>query len=148
MPELPPGYALATVHRLETIYRNNLGSSYNEASARILEEPDVHEVIPLVMLNEIRDRRTRGNPNGLYPDRGFHWQMDGFVGTMSSLLMAMSGANYIHDMAGLMEADLTVSYEKLAMDKFMARPLRQETYQTCGNLVLTFDLPAESAATG
>ena len=28
----------------------------------------------------------------------------------------MSGANYIHDIAGLMESDLTVSYEKLAMD--------------------------------
>jgi len=34
--------------------------------------------------------------------------------------------------------------EKLAMDKFMARPLRQETYQTCGDLVLTFDLPEEA----
>ena len=30
--------------------------------------------------------------------------------------MAMSGANYIHDIAGLMETDLTVSYEKLVMD--------------------------------
>ncbi len=35
---------------------------------------------------------------------------------MSSLLVAMSGANYIHDIAGLMDSDLTVSYEKLAMD--------------------------------
>jgi len=35
---------------------------------------------------------------------------------MSSLLVAMSGANYIHDIAGLMEADLTVSYEKMVMD--------------------------------
>jgi trimethylamine--corrinoid protein Co-methyltransferase len=35
---------------------------------------------------------------------------------MSSLLVAMSGANYIHDIAGLMEADLTVSYEKLVVD--------------------------------
>ncbi len=35
---------------------------------------------------------------------------------MSSLLVAMSGANYIHDIAGLMEADLTVSYDKLVMD--------------------------------
>jgi alpha-L-fucosidase 2 len=34
--------------------------------------------------------------------------------------------------------------EKLAMDKFMARPLRQETYQTCGDLVLEFDLPADA----
>jgi len=28
----------------------------------------------------------------------------------------MSGANYIHDIAGLMESDLTVSYEKLVID--------------------------------
>ena len=37
--------------------------------------------------------------------------------------------------------------EKLAMDTFMSRPLRQETYQTCGDLVLKFDLP-EKAETG
>ncbi len=35
---------------------------------------------------------------------------------MSSLLVAMSGANYIHDIAGLMETDLTVSYDKLVID--------------------------------
>jgi len=35
---------------------------------------------------------------------------------MSSLLAAMSGANYIHDIAGLMESDLTVAYEKLVID--------------------------------
>ena len=35
---------------------------------------------------------------------------------MSALLVAMSGANYIHDIAGLTEFDLTVSYEKLVMD--------------------------------
>jgi trimethylamine--corrinoid protein Co-methyltransferase len=39
-----------------------------------------------------------------------------FESGMSSLLVAMSGANYIHDIAGLMESDLTVSYEKLAID--------------------------------
>ncbi len=39
-----------------------------------------------------------------------------YESAMSSLLVAMSGANYIHDSAGLMESDLTVSYEKLAMD--------------------------------
>jgi trimethylamine--corrinoid protein Co-methyltransferase len=39
-----------------------------------------------------------------------------YESAMSSLLVAMSGANYIHDIAGLMESDLTVSYEKLAMD--------------------------------
>ncbi|AKJ64990.1 trimethylamine methyltransferase family protein [Kiritimatiella glycovorans] len=36
--------------------------------------------------------------------------------SMSSLLVAMSGANYIHDIAGLMEADLTVAYDKLVLD--------------------------------
>jgi trimethylamine--corrinoid protein Co-methyltransferase len=35
---------------------------------------------------------------------------------MSALLVAMSGANYIHDIAGLMESDLTVSYDKLVLD--------------------------------
>ena len=39
-----------------------------------------------------------------------------YESALSSLLVAMSGANYIHDIAGLMEADLTVSYEKLVID--------------------------------
>ena len=39
-----------------------------------------------------------------------------FESAMSSLLVSMSGANYIHDIAGLLEADLTVSYQKLAVD--------------------------------
>jgi trimethylamine--corrinoid protein Co-methyltransferase len=39
-----------------------------------------------------------------------------YESAMSNLLVAMSGANYIHDAAGLMESDLTVSYEKLVMD--------------------------------
>lgn len=39
-----------------------------------------------------------------------------YESAVSSVLVAMSGANYIHDIAGLMEADLTVAYEKLVMD--------------------------------
>ncbi len=39
-----------------------------------------------------------------------------YESAMSSLITAMSGANYIHDIAGLMETDLTVSYDKLVMD--------------------------------
>lgn len=39
-----------------------------------------------------------------------------YESALSSLLVAMSGATYIHDIAGLMETDLTVSYEKLVMD--------------------------------
>jgi len=39
-----------------------------------------------------------------------------YESAMSNLLVAMSGANYIHDAAGLTEADLTVCYEKLVID--------------------------------
>ena len=39
-----------------------------------------------------------------------------YESAVMSLLVGMSGANYIHDAAGLMESDLTVSYEKLALD--------------------------------
>lgn len=39
-----------------------------------------------------------------------------YESAMASLLVAMAGANYIHDIAGLMESDLTVSYEKLVID--------------------------------
>ncbi len=39
-----------------------------------------------------------------------------YESAMSSLLVAMSGANYIHDIAGLLDSDLTVSYEKLVVD--------------------------------
>ena len=35
---------------------------------------------------------------------------------LSNLLVSMSGANYIHDSAGLLEAEMTVSYEKLVTD--------------------------------
>lgn len=40
----------------------------------------------------------------------------GYESAMSSLLVALSGANYIHDIAGLMETDLTVAYDKLVLD--------------------------------
>lgn len=39
-----------------------------------------------------------------------------YESAMSNLLVAMSGANYIHDAAGLLEFDLTVAYEKLVVD--------------------------------
>ena len=39
-----------------------------------------------------------------------------YESALMSSLVAMSGANYIHDAAGLMESDLTVSYEKLVID--------------------------------
>ncbi len=40
----------------------------------------------------------------------------GYESGMGSLLVALSGANYIHDAAGLMEFDMTASFEKLIID--------------------------------
>ena len=49
----------------------------------------------------------------------------GYESGMMNLLVAMSGANYIHDAAGLMEFDLTASYEKLIIDnEILGRCLR------------------------
>jgi len=62
-----------------------------------------HFQIPLYSTAGTTDAKTVG-PQAAYES------------AMSSLLVAMSGANYIHDIAGLMEADLTVAYEKLALD--------------------------------
>jgi trimethylamine---corrinoid protein Co-methyltransferase len=39
-----------------------------------------------------------------------------YESALSNLLVAMSGANYIHDSLGLMESDLTVSFEKMVLD--------------------------------
>jgi len=39
-----------------------------------------------------------------------------YESAISNLLVTMSGANYIHDACGLMDLDLTVSYEKMVMD--------------------------------
>ncbi|MBD3176393.1 MAG: trimethylamine methyltransferase [Armatimonadia bacterium] len=39
-----------------------------------------------------------------------------YESAIGNLLVMMSGANYIHDAAGLMEFDLTVAYEKMVMD--------------------------------
>jgi trimethylamine--corrinoid protein Co-methyltransferase len=40
----------------------------------------------------------------------------GIESAMSNLLVGMSGANYIHDAAGLFDGDLSISYDKLVMD--------------------------------
>jgi trimethylamine--corrinoid protein Co-methyltransferase len=39
-----------------------------------------------------------------------------YESAMSNLLVSMSGAHYLHDAAGLIESELTVSYEKLVVD--------------------------------
>lgn len=62
--------------RLETIARTTTLGAYNAGYRDQLR--DAPGVIPVYRLSEIKDSRTRGNPRGLYPDKGKHWQMDGF----------------------------------------------------------------------
>jgi len=71
--------------RVETILNNNLSSAFNEARVTSLADPRTRVIVPLVMLVEVQDRRTRGNPSGLYPDAPPHFQMNGFVGTVDQL---------------------------------------------------------------
>jgi len=79
------GLSGLTRARLETVMRTNLSSASNEAAVRTFREPRVRAEFPLFQIDEIRDRRTRGNPSGLYPDGGVHWQMDGYVGTLQDI---------------------------------------------------------------
>jgi hypothetical protein len=66
--------------RLETVFRTNTMSALNEGAMEQVKEPMVRAAIALLMLEEIQDRRTRGNPSGLYPDPDHpHFQMDEFI---------------------------------------------------------------------
>ena len=75
-----------TEARLETIYRNNLRHAFNEGQVRALTSIEAREVAPLMFLSNPRDRRSRGNPTGLYPDQGFHFQMHGYVNTADEFI--------------------------------------------------------------
>jgi len=76
-----------TSARLETVYRTNVASAYNEATVDAMSGPDVARWAPLLRLVEIHDRRTRGAPGGVYKSKrasrnpGSHWQMDGYIAT-------------------------------------------------------------------
>lgn len=64
------------VRMLDTDTRTALMLGFNRGQAeRLLQESDL---FPVWTLDEIRDARTRGNPRGLYPDAGPHYEMDGF----------------------------------------------------------------------
>lgn len=41
---------------------------------------------PLWEIREQMDSRTRGNPTGLYPHDGFHWQVSGYINTMAEIV--------------------------------------------------------------
>ena len=76
-----------TTARLETVYRTNTASAYNEATADVMDKPAVASWAPLLRLVEIHDSRTRGAPGGVYRRKGdsrnpgSHWQMDGYIAT-------------------------------------------------------------------
>lgn len=76
-----------TSARLETVYRTNMASAYNEATAEVMDKPAVAKWAPLLRLVEIHDSRTRGAPGGVYRPKGKsknpgnHWQMDGYIAT-------------------------------------------------------------------
>lgn len=76
-----------TSARLETVYRTNVASAYNDATVDAMEGADVARWAPLLRLVEIHDRRTRGAPGGVYKRKGqsrnpgSHWQMDGYIAT-------------------------------------------------------------------
>lgn len=54
---------------------------------------------------------TAGTSDAKIPDA-----QAAYESALSNLLVCMSGAHYIHDACGLMESDLTVSYEKMIID--------------------------------
>ncbi len=64
--------------RMETIVRTNTMVAYADGQAA--QGRAMREHIALYRLDEVHDKRTRGNPSGLYPDPNHpHYQMDGFM---------------------------------------------------------------------
>lgn len=73
----------------------------------------------------------------------------GYEGGMMNMLVAMSGANYIHDAAGLMEFDMTASYGKLIIDdEIIGRCYRVMRGIEVTEETLAFDLINEVGAAG
>jgi SPP1 gp7 family putative phage head morphogenesis protein len=61
-----------TAARLETVYRTNMQTAYNEGHMATMRAPEVKHVAPLVMIVEIQDPRSRPH----------HAAMDGYVNTV------------------------------------------------------------------
>ena len=122
-----------TSARMETVYRTNVASAYNDATVEAMDKPAVQTWAPLLRLVEIHDSRTRGAPNGVYKQKGksanegFHWQMDGYIETAQRFkeqnLVPPNGFNcrgslepFTHDDAGelgLLDKDENIDREKL-----------------------------------
>lgn len=62
---------------LGTEVRTTLMSGFNQGGRAAIV--DNIGAVPITQLSEIQDRRTRGNPRGISPDAGPHFQMDGFA---------------------------------------------------------------------
>ena len=64
--------SVLTANRLETIYRTNLQSAFNEGHMASMRSPEVKSVAPLAMIVEIQDPRSRDH----------HAAMDGYINTV------------------------------------------------------------------
>jgi trimethylamine--corrinoid protein Co-methyltransferase len=68
----------------------------------------------------------------------------GYESAMSSLLCALSGANFIHDAAGMMEFALTACYEKFVIDnEILGMVMRAVSGIKVNDSTLAFDLIKE-----
>jgi trimethylamine--corrinoid protein Co-methyltransferase len=68
----------------------------------------------------------------------------GYESAMSSLLCALSGANFIHDAAGMMEFALTACYEKFVIDnEILGMVMRAVSGIKVNDSTLAFDLIRE-----
>jgi len=73
----------------------------------------------------------------------------GYESSITTLLCALAGANFIHDAAGLMEFALTMSYEKLVVDnEILGMALRAVRGIEVSDETLAFDLIKEVGPAG
>ncbi len=73
----------------------------------------------------------------------------GYESALTTLLCALSGANYIHDAAGLLDFALSVSFEKYVMDdEIIGMAMRAVEGITVNEETLAFDLIKEAGPGG
>ena len=73
----------------------------------------------------------------------------GYESSMTSLLCALAGSNFIHDAAGLMESAMTVSYEKFVIDnEILGMVMRAVEGIKVDNDTLAFDLIKQAGPGG
>lgn len=70
------GVREASAH-IETDTRTLMMHGFNSGTKEQLRR--TADAFPVYQIQEVHDSRTRGNPTGIYADKGKHWQMDGFA---------------------------------------------------------------------